>query len=428
MIPGNGAPRPNGGRRRVGVVGAGIVGLAVARRLAEVCGDEVTVFEKETEVATHQTGRNSGVVHSGLYYKPGSLKAVLCRRGVELLREFCAQKDLEYREIGKVVVARDAQEVERLRDLEARARANGVPGIAWLEPQALREIEPHVRGVAALHSPTTAIVDYRAIARALADDLAADGGKLLLGQSVTDIRPEGSGVAVYCGDKRSRDKHSGAAGRGADERHVFDHLVLCAGLHSDTLARRAGDDKGPAIVPFRGEYFRLVPQRADLVRGLVYPVPDPAYPFLGVHMTPRIDGSVDVGPNAVLALAREAYRRRDVNPRDLIATLTWPGALRLFAKHWRMGALEMYGSLSKRAFTETARAYVPDLTPADLVRAPAGVRAQAVDRDGGLVDDFRISFLGPVTAVRNAPSPAATSSLAIAEHVVDRLLERQSGC
>lgn len=424
MIPGEAAPRPDGGRRRVGVVGAGILGLAVARRLAEVRGDEVTVFEKEPEVAAHQTGRNSGVVHSGLYYKPGSLKAVLCRRGVELLRDFCAEKGLEYREIGKVVVARDAMEVERLRDLQARAQANGVPGIAWLEPDALREIEPNVRGVAALHSPTTAIVDYRAVARALADDVAASGGKLLLGQAVTDIRPEAGGVAVYTGG----DRQSGSKGGGAEERHAFDQLVLCAGLHSDTLARRAGDHKGPAIIPFRGEYFRLVPQRADLVRGLVYPVPDPAYPFLGVHLTPRVDGSVDVGPNAVLALAREAYRRRDVSPRDLLGTLTWPGALRLFAKHWRTGVHEMYGSLSKRAFTEAARAYVPDLTPADLVRAPAGVRAQAVDRDGGLVDDFRISFLGPVTAVRNAPSPGATSSLAIAAHVVDRLLERQSGC
>jgi L-2-hydroxyglutarate oxidase LhgO len=428
------APRPSGGRRRVGVVGAGILGLAVARRLAEVCGDEVTVFEKETEVATHQTGRNSGVVHSGLYYKPGSLKAVLCRRGVELLHEYCGQKGLDYREIGKVVVARDEAELERLRELESRARANGVPRIAWLDAGALREIEPNVRGVAALHSPTTAIVDYRAVARALADDVAASGGKLLLGQAVTAIRPEGGGVAVYCGDKVGGGKFSGAksggakSGRGAGERHAFDHLVLCGGLHSDSLARLAGGDKGPAIVPFRGEYFRLVPQRANLVRGLVYPVPDPAYPFLGVHLTPRIDGSVDVGPNAVLALAREAYRRRDVNPRDLLGTLMWPGALRLFAKHWRMGAHEMYGSLSKRAFTEAARAYVPDLTPADLVRAPAGVRAQAVDRDGGLVDDFRISFLGPVTAVRNAPSPAATSSLAIAEHVVSRLLEHQAGC
>ncbi|MBS2965261.1 FAD-dependent oxidoreductase, partial [Actinocrinis puniceicyclus] len=220
---------------------------------------------------------------------------------------------------------------------------------------------------------------------------------------------------------------TGRAARTRDDgqRYVFDQVVLCGGLHSDTLARLAGDDKGPAIVPFRGEYFRLVPQRANLVRGLVYPVPDPAYPFLGVHVTPRVDGTVDVGPNAVLGLAREAYRRRDVSPRDLLATLAWPGALRLFREHWRMGVREMHGSLSKRAFTEAARAYVPDLTAADLVRAPAGVRAQAVDRDGGLVDDFRISFLGPVTAVRNAPSPAATSSLAIARHVVERMLEHR---
>lgn len=420
MIPAEAVPRPAGGRRRVGVVGAGIVGLAVARRLAEVRGDEVTVFDKESEVAAHQTGHNSGVVHSGLYYKPGSLKAVLCRRGVDLLREFCAGKDLEYREIGKVVVARDAVEAERLRELQDRARANGVPGVAWLGPQALREIEPNVRGVAALHSPTTAIVDYRAVARALADDVAAYGGKLLLGRPVTGIRPEGGGVTVVRGG-------NGAGDGDERERYLFDELILCAGLHSDTLARLAGDDKGPAIVPFRGEYFRLVPQRADIVRGLVYPVPDPAYPFLGVHLTPRVDGTVDVGPNAVLGLAREAYRRSDVSPRDLINTLTWPGTLRLFAKHWRMGAHEMYGSLSKRAFTQAARAYVPDLTAADLVRAPAGVRAQAVDRDGGLVDDFRISFLGPVTAVRNAPSPGATSSLAIARHVVDRLLEHRSG-
>lgn len=420
MIPAEAVPRPAGGRRRVGVVGAGIVGLAVARRLAEVRGDEVTVFDKESEVAAHQTGHNSGVVHSGLYYKPGSLKAVLCRRGVDLLREFCAGKDLEYREIGKVVVARDAVEAERLRELQDRARANGVPGVAWLGPQALREIEPNVRGVAALHSPTTAIVDYRAVARALADDVAAYGGKLLLGRPVTGIRPEGGGVTVVRGG-------NGAGDGDERERYLFDELILCAGLHSDTLARLAGDDKGPAIVPFRGEYFRLVPQRADIVRGLVYPVPDPAYPFLGVHLTPRVDGTVDVGPNAVLGLAREAYRRSDVSPRDLINTLTWPGTLRLFAKHWRMGAHEMYGLLSKRAFTQAARAYVPDLTAADLVRAPAGVRAQAVDRDGGLVDDFRISFLGPVTAVRNAPSPGATSSLAIARHVVDRLLEHRSG-
>jgi L-2-hydroxyglutarate oxidase LhgO len=400
----------------VGVVGAGIVGLAVARRLAQVTGQEVTVLEKEPQVAAHQTGRNSGVVHSGLYYKPGSLKAVLCRRGVELLRDFCAEKNLEYRQIGKVVVARDGIEVQRLRELETRARANSVPDVAWLEPEALREVEPQVRGMAALHSPTTAIVDYRAVAAALADDVVAGGGQVLFGRQVVRIVPEGGRVAVYCG---------GAASE--RERFVFDRLVLCGGVHSDRLARLAGDERGPVIVPFRGEYFRLVPQRAGLVRGLVYPVPDPAYPFLGVHLTPRVDGAVDVGPNAVLALAREGYRRAEIDPRDLLGMVAWPGALRLFARHWRMGARELRGSLSKRAFTAAAQAYVPDLRPEDLVRAPAGVRAQAVDRDGGLVDDFRISFLGPVTAVRNAPSPAATSSLAIAEHVVDRMLHSEPG-
>jgi len=395
----------NTGPRRIGVVGAGLVGLAVARRLAQTTGAEVTVFEKENEIAKHQSGHNSGVVHSGIYYKPGSLKATLCRRGVELIREFCAEHGLEYREIGKVIVARDEVEVTRLRDLQERAAGNGVPGVRRLGPEELRELEPHVRGRAALHSPTTAIVDYKAIARALVSDLTACGGRLLLDAPVTGIERGGERVAVT-----SR-----------DVRHKFDRLVLCAGLQSDDVARLAGDDPGPAIVPFRGEYYRLVPERAHLVNGLVYPVPDPAYPFLGVHLTPRVDGSVDVGPNAVLALAREGYRRRDVHPGELLRTLTWPGTARLFRQHWRMGVHEYRGSLSKRAFTADARAYVPELVPADLTPAPAGVRAQAVDRDGSLVDDFRISTLGPVTAVRNAPSPAATSSLAIAEHVVDRL-------
>ncbi|MBL7497565.1 L-2-hydroxyglutarate oxidase [Frankia sp. CNm7] len=391
---------------RVGVVGAGLVGLAVARRLAQL-GADVTVLEKEDDLATHQSGHNSGVVHAGLYYQPGSLKATLCRRGAALLREFCAEHSLELREIGKVVVARDEAERGRLAAIEERAKANGVPGVRWLEPAALHELEPNVTGVAALHSPTTAIVDYRAVARAMADDVRAAGGRVLFASPVTAVDPAGvGGVAL----------HAGA------EWYRFDRVVLCAGLQSDVVARLAGDDVGPAIVPFRGEYYRLVPERADLVRGLVYPVPDPAYPFLGVHLTPRVDGSVDIGPNAVLAAAREGYRRRDVSLRELADVLRWPGARRLFRQHWQAGAREMRGSLSKRAFVAAARAYVPDLRTLDVVRAPAGVRAQAVDADGSLVDDFRISQLGPVTAVRNAPSPAATSSLAIAEHIVDRLV------
>jgi L-2-hydroxyglutarate oxidase LhgO len=389
--------------QRIGVVGAGLVGLAVARRLAQTTEAEVTVFEKESAIAQHQSGHNSGVVHSGIYYKPGSLKATLCRRGLELIKEFTAEHGLEYREIGKVIVARDEAEVARLRDLRERAAGNGVPGVRWLGADELRELEPHVRGQAALHSPTTAIVDYKAIAQALVSDLTKLGGSVLLDSPVDRVERSGERVAV--------------TSRGV--RREFDRLVLCAGLQSDTVARLAGDDPGPAIVPFRGEYYRLVPERRFLVSGLVYPVPDPAYPFLGVHLTPRIDGTVDVGPNAVLALAKEGYKRTDIRPGELVRTLTWPGSLRLFRRHWRMGVHEYRGSFSKRAFTDAARAYVPELTTSDLVAAPAGVRAQAVDRDGSLVDDFRISSLGPVTAVRNAPSPAATSSLAIAEYVVD---------
>jgi L-2-hydroxyglutarate oxidase LhgO len=390
---------------QVGVVGAGLVGLAVARRLAEQ-GLDVTVLEKEQDVAVHQSGHNSGVVHSGIYYPAGSLKARLTRRGVELLKDFCAAHDLAYREIGKVVVALDDVEVRRLRDIEERAHRNGVPGVRWLDAAALREIEPNVAGIAALHSPTTAIVDYRAVARAMAADLRSSGGRIVFAAPVTAITPTGAG--------RSEVSAGG-------ERYVFDRLVICAGLQSDLVARLAGDDPAPAIVPFRGEYYRLRPERAGLVRGLVYPVPDPAYPFLGVHFTPRVDGSVDVGPNAVLATAREGYRRSTVRFREFADVVRYPGARKLFRAHWRAGVQEMRGSLSKRRYVAAARAYLPALGVDDVVRAPAGVRAQAVDADGGLVDDFRISFLGPVTAIRNAPSPAATASLAIAEHIVDRL-------
>lgn len=387
------------------VVGAGLVGLAVARCLARA-GREVVVLDKEPEVAVHQSGHNSGVVHSGIYYPPGSLKAALCRRGVGLLREFCVDHDLEYREIGKVIVARDASELGRLQALEDRAQHNGVPGVRRLGRDELREIEPHVVGVAALHSPTTAIVDYRAVARAMAADIEVLGGQVRLGQAVTAIVREVSGASVVTRAERL------ACGR----------VVLCAGLQSDVLARAAGDDASPVIVPFRGEYFRLVPSRADLVRGLVYPVPDPAYPFLGVHFTPRVDGTVDIGPNAVLATAREGYRKRDVSVADLWQTMRWPGTRRLFRAHWRAGLRELSGSVSKRVYLGQARDYVPELRLADVVRGPAGVRAQAVDLDGSMVDDFRISHLGAVTAVRNAPSPAATSSLAIAEHIADAVM------
>ncbi|MQY03429.1 L-2-hydroxyglutarate oxidase [Actinomadura macrotermitis] len=391
---------------RIGVVGAGILGLAVARRLAETRpGAHVTVLDKEDRVAVHQTGHNSGVAHAGLYYAPGSLKATLCRRGIGLLKDYCAEKGLPYDECGKVVVARGEAELGPLAEIERRAAANGVPGLRRLDAAGLREIEPHAAGVAALHSPTTAIVDFPAVARAYADDVRAGGGEIRLGFEVVRLRRAGERVVVAS----------------PHEELAFDRLVVCAGLQSDRVARLAGDAAGPAIVPFRGEYYRLVPGRTDLVRGLIYPVPDPRYPFLGVHFTRRVDGGVDVGPNAVLALAREGYRWRDVQAADLLETLRWPGFRHLARRHWRTGIKELYGSAVKRAFLAEARAFVPELAAADMVPAPAGVRAQAVDPDGSLVDDFRIGRIGPVVTVRNAPSPAATSSLAIAEHVVKEL-------
>jgi L-2-hydroxyglutarate oxidase LhgO len=392
--------------QRIGVVGAGILGLAVARELT-ARGATVTVLDKEGHVAAHQTGHNSGVAHAGLYYQPGSLKARLCRRGIGLLEKFCADHDLPYDECGKLVIARSPAELPALREIQRRATENGVPGLRWLSGTAeLREIEPHAVGVAALHSQHTAIVDFSAVTRALAADLQAAGGSVRLGFEVVRIEPRAAEVLVSA----------------PDATLAFDGLVVCAGLQSDRVARLAGDTPGPAIIPFRGEYYRLVPDRTDLVRGLIYPVPDPRYPFLGVHFTRRVDGGVDIGPNAVLATAREGYHRRDLRLSDLRETLAWPGFRRLAARHWRTGLEEMYGSISKRAFVAAARTFVPSLTAADVVAAPAGVRAQAVDADGSLVDDFRTGRIGNVVTVRNAPSPAATSCLAIAEHVADQIL------
>lgn len=394
------------------VVGGGILGAAVARRIQEQDpGARVTLWEKEQRLAAHQTGRNSGVVHAGLYYVPGSLKATLCRRGVGLLRDFCEQHDLAYDEIGKVLVALDEAEAGRLAGIEERAHANGVPGVRRLGPGELREIEPHVRGVAGLHSPSTAIVDFAAVTRRLGELVEADGGRVRLGLEVTGIDDTGREVRL-----------TARAADGATETETFDRVVLCTGLWSDHTARAAGDDAAPQVVPFRGEYWLLRPERRSLVRGLVYPVPDPRYPFLGVHLTPRVDGEVMVGPNAVLALAREGYDWRTVGWGDLREVVAYDGFRRFARQHWRTGVREMAGSLSKRRFVAAARRYVPELRADDVVPGPSGVRAQALERDGSLVEDFRISHRGRVTALRNAPSPAATSSLAIAEHVVTELL------
>lgn len=391
---------------RVVVVGAGIVGLAVARAVQRQHGADLVVLEAERDVAVHQTGHNSGVVHAGIYYAPGSLKARLCRRGMGQLREFCAEQGIPYEACGKLVVATDESERGRLERLAERASSNGVEGLAWLEGEEMRRVEPHVSGVCALHSPSTAIVDFVAVANALARSVAADGGEIRTGAAVRRVRAE-SGRAVV------------ELARG--DVLEADRVVVCAGLQSDRLARASGRGAEPRIIPFRGEYWMLRQDRTDLVKGLVYPVPDPALPFLGVHLTRRIDGGVWLGPNAVLALSLHGYRRRDARPADVRHILGWPGTWRLMAGNWRAGLRELRSASSKRRFIREANRFVPDLRPEDALPAPAGVRAQAVDRDGSLVDDFRIDRDGSALWVRNAPSPAATSSLAIAEELAQWL-------
>jgi L-2-hydroxyglutarate oxidase LhgO len=331
---------------------------------------------------------------------------------VGLLKEFCTEQRIAYDECGKVLVALDAAEAARLVDIEERARANGVPGVRRLDAAELGELEPHVQGVAGLHSPTTAIVDFPAVTRALATWVESRGGRVLLGTEATALVEEPTGVVA-----RGRT----LALEEDDDR--FDRVVLCGGLQSDRLARMAGGDRDPRIVPFRGEYFLLRPERRSLVNGLVYPVPDPRYPFLGVHLTPRVDGEVMVGPNAVLALSREGYDRGAVSARDLREIAAYAGLRRFARRHWRTGLREVAGSMSKQRFVAAARRYVPELQVDDVVPGPSGIRAQALDADGSLVDDFRVEVRGRVVALRNAPSPGATSSLAIAEHLVDQMKE-----
>ena len=388
----------------VGVVGGGIVGLAVAREVVRRRpGTRVLVLEREDRLAAHQTGHNSGVVHAGLYYKPGSLKAELCARGRALVRDYCAEHGLPYDECGKLVVAVDRAELGRFDALERTARANGVPGLRRLEGREIAEVEPHAVGLAALHSPRTAITDFPAIARSLGAEVEAAGGRVLLSTEVTGVRRRAGRIDVAAGA----------------EQHTVDRLVVCGGLESDRLGQLVGGPAAPRIVPFRGEYLRVAPAKQEHVRGMVYPVPDPRYPFLGVHFTRLVDGGLEVGPNAFLAFSRSRYGRGSVDPRDVASTLAWPGFWRFAGRHWRTGFDELRGVLSTRAYLRAAQRYVPDIGPADVRRARLGLRAQAVERDGTLVDDFVIHHEDGITSVRNAPSPAATSSLAIAEHVLD---------
>lgn len=392
---------------RVGIIGGGIVGIALARLLS-ARGDEVTVFEKEARLAHHQTGRNSGVVHAGLYYAPGSLKATLCAIGRVRIREYCEQKALPYRELGKLVVAVDESDLGPLAEIERRSAAIGVPDLERVDDVArLRQIEPHVAGVAGVHSPHTASVDYVAITEAMAQDVRTAGGTILLGHEVTGMRRELDRVRVET----------------AQSDHLFERVIVCAGLQSDVVARFVGADAAPKILPFRGEYWEMTPESAHLVRGMIYPVPDPRFPFLGVHFTRGVYDGVQVGPNAVPALAREGYRWRQVSVRDTWESVRWPGAWPLTRRHWRMGVDEVSASLLKPLYYAKARRFVPELKLSDLSRkATAGVRAQAWGRAGELIDDFVVDQLGAVTLLRNAPSPAATSSIAIAEHLVDHYL------
>ncbi len=389
------------------VVGAGIVGLASARELLKRHpGLRVGVLEKEPFIGQHQTGHNSGVIHSGIYYVPGSLKARLCVEGSRDLYAYCEEKGIPTDRCGKVIVAISEDELPRLQSLYERGRANGVQGLELVESERLRELEPHCTGLRAVWSPNTGIVDYGRVNAAYAEDVRQMGGEILPGWDVRDIAlgSRQATVITTAGDVETR------------------YLVSCAGLFADRVARMTGAPPNPRIVPFRGDYWILRPDRRDLARNLVYPVPDPSFPFLGVHFTRRIsDGSVWLGPNAVLAFAREGYGRADVNPRELAEVLAFPGFQKLAARYWRTGLAEMVRDFSKAGFLHSLQRYVPDLTMSDILPGPAGVRAQALGADGSLVDDFVVDAqANRVIHVRNAPSPAATSSLGIGRLIADK--------
>ncbi|MEO8571883.1 MAG: L-2-hydroxyglutarate oxidase [Chloroflexota bacterium] len=393
------------------IVGGGIVGLATALRLLEARPDlRLAIVEKESAVATHQSGHNSGVLHAGLYYAPGSLKARLCREGKTAIEAYAATRDIPVRHPGKLVVALTEDELPRLADLRERATANGVEGLEEIGPERMRELEPEVAGIRALWSPRTGIIDFNAVARAYAADLGAQGVAIHLGREVTAIeqRPGSVVLKTTAGDLAA------------------DHVIACAGLHADRVSAMTGEagPDVPRIVPFRGDYYTLRPDARAFVTRLIYPVPDPRFPFLGVHFTPRHDGAVWAGPNAVLALAREGYKRTDIDLHDLVSTLTYRGFQRLALKHWRMGAAEMWRDVSRRAYVTEMQRYLPAIRGEDVRFGPSGVRAQAVARDGSMVDDFSLGGSGRILHVRNAPSPAATASLAIGRVLAETAIER----
>jgi L-2-hydroxyglutarate oxidase LhgO len=390
-------------RYDVAIVGGGIIGLATARALLERAPTaRLVVLEKESRPGMHQTGHNSGVIHSGIYYRPGSYKAKLCVEGKGLMREFCATHGIKVVDCGKVIVATREDELPRLQTLYERGVANGVP-IEMIDRDRLRELEPHAAGLRAIHSPTTAIVDYSEVMKAMAGDLTARGGAIETNAKVLAVVRTRDGVEI------------GTSRLAVDARFI----VNCAGLYSDVIARLAGVEPDVRIVPFRGEYYMIRPERRELVRSLIYPVPDPEFPFLGVHFTNTVHGDVEAGPNAVMAFAREGYNITRVNVRELAETLAYRGVWHMARRYWRMGSYEMYRSLSKAAFVTALQRLVPGIRPEDVSPGGAGVRAQAVAPDGSLIDDFRIVDTDNAVHVLNAPSPGATASLAIGRHIAD---------
>jgi L-2-hydroxyglutarate oxidase LhgO len=405
------SPEPSSGRTDVAIIGAGIVGLATALRLLERRPDlHVVILEKEAAVASHQTGHNSGVLHAGLYYQPGSLKARLRREGKADLESYCEAHGVHVERTGKLVVALDESELGRFEALKERAFANEVPDLEEVGPERIRELEPHAVGIKALWSPGSGVVDFLEVAQAFAHDVVERGASIETRRAVESIEQRGNEMIIGTsrGDLVAR------------------RVIACAGLQADRIAAMTGDagDDRPRIVPFRGDYYTLKPEARHLVHGLIYPVPDPQFPFLGVHLTKRVDGGVLAGPNAVLATAREGYGRTDVSLRDITDTVAYPGFRKLARKFWRVGAGEMWRDWSKRAFVANVRRFVPALSSDHLTFGPSGVRAQALNGDGSLVEDFLLGGSDRVLHVYNAPSPAATSSLAIGRVLAGEAIER----
>ncbi len=394
------------------IIGGGIVGLSTAMHATRTLPQlRLLLVEKEDSVARHQSGHNSGVIHSGIYYKPGSLKAKFCVEGAAAMVDFCREHNIPHEICGKVIVATSPAEIPRLNILLERGQANGLAGLRMLQPEELREIEPHCSGILGIRVPSTGITDYAAVSRKYAEIIAAQGGTVSTGTEVQRVLPRGSEMMVE-------------TTRGT---FAAKYVINCAGLHSDRVSRMAGQKPEVRIVPFRGEYYFLAPEREHLVRTLIYPVPDPKFPFLGVHFTRRIQGGVDAGPNAVLALKREGYKRTDFNFKDLAGTLAYPGFWHMAGKYWRDGAGEYYRSLSKGAFVKALQQLVPEIVSSDLVADGSGVRAQAVRPDGSLVDDFQFVLADKMLHVWNVPSPAATASLPIGRHLVEMARKGMQG-